>query len=293
LANSTLLTATVLRLPNGRDLAFGEFGDPHGLPVFAFHGTPGSRLQIKPPPNTPLPPGYRVIAPDRPGYGHSTFDPNRRLVDWPNDVAAIADYLRIDRFGVMGISGGGPHVLACAHALAPRLLGVACVSGVGPLYDPAAMDGMLRLNRWLTRMSQRGGFLLRMLMQMQLSAMHRNPARVLDAMSRQLPPYDQAVVADPEFRAMMMDDLRSTPASAGLAAAQDFKLFGSDWGFAFEDIRGPVHFFQGDVDRNVPVQHAQMMAAKVPGAILHRYPGEGHFMVFKRLEEILTTAFGS
>jgi pimeloyl-ACP methyl ester carboxylesterase len=283
----------VLRLPSGRDLAFGEFGDPGGLPVFAFHGTPGSRLQIKPPPNTPLPPGYRVIAPDRPGYGHSTFDPNRRLTDWPNDVAAIADYLGLDRFGVMGISGGGPHVLACAHALGPRLLGVACVSGVGPLYDPAAMDGMLRLNRWLARLSKRGGFLLRMLMRVQLSAMHRNPARVLDAMSRQLPPYDQAVVADPEFRTMMMDDLRSTPASAGLAAAQDFKLLGSDWGFAFEDIPGPVHFFQGDVDRNVPVQHAQLMAAKVPGAILHRYPGEGHFMVFKRLAEILTTVFGT
>ena len=121
----------------------------------------------------------------------------------------------------------------------------------------------------------------------------RNPLGVLDAMSRQLPPYDQAVVAEPEFRAMMMEDLRSTPSTAGLAAAQDFKLFGSDWGFAFEDIRGPVHFFQGDVDRNVPVQHAQMMAAKVPGAILHRYPGEGHFMVFKRLAEILATVFGS
>ena len=292
MSNPTLLTATVLRLPNGRDLAFREYGDTNGVPVLAFHGTPGSRLQIAPPSSSPLPAGYRLIAPDRPGYGHSTFDPNRRLTHWPDDVATIADHLRIDRFGVLGISGGGPHALVCAHALAPRLLGVACVSGVGPLYHPAAMDGMMPLNRWLTRLSRRGQFLLRMLMRLQFGAAQRNPARMLDMMSRQLPPADQAIVAEPEFRAMMADDLRSNSSSMALAAAQDFVLFASDWGFALEDIRVPVHFFQGTEDRNVPAQHAELMAGMVPGAVLHRYAGEGHFLVVPRLQEIMTTTFG-
>ena len=283
----------MLRLPSGRDLAFGEYGDPHGLPVFAFHGTPGSRLQIAPRPSAPVPAGYRLIAPDRPGYGHSTFDPNRRLTHWPDDVCTIADHLAIDRFGILGISGGGPHALACAHAIAPRLLGVACVSGVGPLYDPAAMDGMMPLNRWLTRLSKRGGFLLKILMRLQFRAMQRNPTRALDMMSRQLPTYDQAILADPEFRATMIDDMHSNSATTALAAAQDFTLFASDWGFAFEDIGRPVHFFQGDADRNVPVQHAELMAAKVPGAIMHCYPNEGHFLIIRRLEEILNTAFGA
>ena len=292
MSNPTLLTATVLRLPNGRDLAFREYGDTNGVPVLAFHGTPGSRLQIAPPPSSPLPAGYRLIAPDRPGYGHSTFDPNRRLTHWPDDVATIADHLRIDRFGVLGISGGGPHALVCAYALAPRLLGVACVSGVGPLYHPAAMDGMMLLNRWLTRLSRRGQFLLRMLMRLQFGAAQRNPARMLDMMSRQLPHADQAIVAEPEFRAMMADDLRSNSSSMALAAAQDFVLFASDWGFALEDIRVPVHFFQGTEDRNVPDQHAELMAGMVPGAVLHRYAGEGHFLVVPRLQEIMTTTFG-
>ncbi len=290
--DSTLLTATVLRLADGRDLAFCEYGDRNGLPVFAFHGTPGSRLQVSPPPSAPLPAGYRLIAPDRPGYGHSTYDASRKLTDWPNDVCAIADHLGIERFGVMGISGGGPHALVCAHAIAPRLRGVACVSGIGPLYDPAALDGMMRLNRWLARLSRNGGPLMRKLMQLQLGAMRRNPARALDAMASQLPPYDQAIVAEPEFRAMMLEDLQRSSATAALAATQDFQLFASDWGFRFQDISVPVHFFQGDVDRNVPVQHALLMANKVPGAILHRYPGEGHFMVFKRLDEVLQTTFG-
>ena len=281
----------MLRLPNGRDLAYAEYGDPNGMPVFLFHGTPGSRLQIAPPSSTPLPPGYRLIAPDRPGYGHSTFDPNRRLTDWPADVSAIADHLGIDRFGAVGISGGGPHVLACAHAIARRLLGVACVSGVGPLYTAAAMDGMLPLNRWITRLSRTSAPLLRMMMKLQFNAAQRNPTKLLDTMTKQLPPADQAIVADPEFHAMMADDMRSNSTTMALAAAQDFILFASDWGFALEAIRTPVHFFQGSEDRNVPAQHAELLASMVPGAVLHRYPGEGHFLVVKRLQEIMDTVF--
>jgi pimeloyl-ACP methyl ester carboxylesterase len=293
MSNETQLTATVLRLSNGRDLAFREYGDPRGLPVFAFHGTPGSRLQIAPPPSAPAPTGYRLIAPDRPGYGHSTFDPKRRLTDWPGDVSAIAAHLGIDRFGVLGISGGGPHALVCAHALAPRLLGVACVSGVGPLYHPAAMNGMMPLNRWLTRLARRGAFLLRLLMHLQFVAAQSNPTRLLEMMSRQLPPVDQAIVAQPDFRAMMIDDLKSNSPTMALAAAQDFVLFASDWGFALADIRTPVHFFQGSVDRNVPAQHAELMAAMIPAAVLHRYPDEGHFLVVPRLKEIMDTVFGA
>ncbi len=290
MSNATLLTTTVVRLPNGRDLAFAEFGEPDGVPVFAFHGTPGSRLQVAPPPSAPVT-GYRLIAPDRPGYGHSSFDPTRRLTDWPGDVLAIADHLGVDRFGVIGISGGGPHALVCAHSIAPRLLGVACISGVGPLHDPAALEGMMPMNRWITRLSKRGGWLLRQLMRVQFSAMKRQPGRLLDAMSRQLPPADQAILAEPEIRAMMVDDMRSNSSTMALAAAQDFALFATDWGFALRDIPAPVHFFQGSVDRNVPAQHAEMMAGMVPGAVVHRYPGEGHFLVAKRLQEILDTVF--
>ena len=73
----------------------------------------------------------RLIAPDRPGYGQSSYDPNRRLVDWPRDVEAIARQLDLSHFGVFGVSGGGPHAAVCARALGERLLGAAIVSGVG------------------------------------------------------------------------------------------------------------------------------------------------------------------
>src|SRR6266576_2953966 len=78
-------------LADGRDLGWLELGDPAGMPVFAFHGTPGSRLQLAIDDAPIRATGLRLICPDRPGYGLSTFQPGRRLVDWPGDVVSLAD----------------------------------------------------------------------------------------------------------------------------------------------------------------------------------------------------------
>jgi len=286
---ATTLTASVLRLPGGRELSYCEFGDRSGIPVFGFHGTPGSRLQVAPTAVTPLPSGIRLIVPDRPGYGHSTFYPERRLTDWPGDVTAIADYLGIDRFAAFGISGGGPHVLACAHALAPRLIGIGCVSGVGPLWDPAANEGMLALNRWLAVLARRAAPLMRTLMKAQVAIMKRNPERGFDMLARQLPHADRVILANPAFRAALIDETRNNSATTGLAAAQDFELFAAPWGFLLSDIRTRVHFWQGGLDRNVPAAHAELMAAQVKDAVLHRYPNDGHFLVVPRFSEVIST----
>jgi pimeloyl-ACP methyl ester carboxylesterase len=284
---SAKLTASVIRLASGRELSFCEFGDPAGTPVFGFHGTPGSRLQLQPTSSSPLGAGIRLIIPDRPGYGHSTFYDTRRLIDWPADVTAIAEFLDIDRFAVFGVSGGGPHALVCAHHLADRLLGVACVSGVGQLGDARAAEGMMRLNRILNTLAKHAGWLVRALFSAQFAYIKRRPEQAWDVMVRQLPQADRRILGEPELRANMIDDLRRNSATTPRAAAQDFALFAKDWGFSLADIRIPVHFYQGSVDRNVPAHHAELLAAATPGAILHRYPGEGHFLVVERLPEIL------
>ena len=123
-------TATILRLDDGREIAFAEIGDQNGTPVFAFHGTPGSQLLFRPLDDAARRLGVRLIAPDRPGYGRSDYVPQRRLLDWPRDVCAIADFLGLEKFGVFGVSGGGPHAAVCAHQLAARLLGAAIVCGI-------------------------------------------------------------------------------------------------------------------------------------------------------------------
>src|SRR6202035_5235171 len=117
----------VMTLLDDRDLGWLEIGDPEGWPVLGFHGTPGSRLQLAIDDKPVREGGIRFVLPDRPGYGLSTFQPGRRLVDWPGDVAQLADHLGIERFSVMGVSGGGPHSAVCAALLDDRVVRAAIV----------------------------------------------------------------------------------------------------------------------------------------------------------------------
>ncbi|HKH87682.1 MAG TPA: alpha/beta hydrolase [Acidimicrobiales bacterium] len=276
---------TVLR--DGRDLAWLEVGDPAGVPVFVFHGTPGSRLLVTTSDEVGRSAGARLICPDRPGYGLSSFQPGRRLVDWPGDVAALADHLGIDRFAVMGLSGGGPHSAVCAALLHDRVSTAAIVSGVGPLSDPNAMEGMMRFNRLLTGLSRRRSPLVRLVLGPQTAIARRWPQQGMDFFMKQLPAPDAAVLSRPEVRALFVDEATKTPRTAARAAAQDFELFSQDWGFALRDISVPVHLWQGDADVNVPASHARIQHEAIPGSVLHECPGEGHFLAFDHLGEIL------
>ena len=144
------MTATITT-SDGRTLAYCEWGDPAGLPVFSLHGTPGSRLSRHPDEDVYRQSGVRVITYDRPGYGASTRHPGRRVADASADVAAIADALGLQRFAVFGGSGGAPHSLACGALMPDRVTRCASVVGPAPFGDEGLsadqwFDGMVEGN---------------------------------------------------------------------------------------------------------------------------------------------------
>src|SRR5689334_6768677 len=120
--------ALMLRLRDGRRLAYNEWGDPRGKPVLYFHGLHSSRLALYRDADFFAAHGIRFITTDRPGVGQSDPQPHRTLLDWPADVIQLADALGLDRFAILAITGGGPYALACAYAIPARLTGVAIVS---------------------------------------------------------------------------------------------------------------------------------------------------------------------
>lgn len=289
---SARLAATVVELDDGRELGFAELGDPAGVPVFCFHGTPGSRRQCAPADEPGRRVGVRVIAPDRPGYGLSSFHPHRTLPDWARDVRALADYLRLERFGVVGVSGGGPHAAVCGAVFGERLLGCCIVSGIGPLGDAAALEGMMPSNRMLSRIAQRWPALLRAPMRLQSELLRRWPEQIWRWFEGQLPEPDRRLLGRPELRRLFLEDFKRASATSPRAAAQDFELFSKPWGFRLEDIKIPVHLWQGDLDRNVPAAHAELQARRIPKAVLHACPGEGHLLFVDHLDAILRAAAG-
>ena len=230
-----------------------------------------------------------MIAPDRPGYGLSSFHPGRSLAGWAADVSALADHLGLDTFAVVGVSGGGPHALACARLLPERVTVAGIVSGVGPAGDPEFDAEMVGINRGVSFLAQRAPLVLRPMFWLQEFSMRRWPEAAMRAALKQLPAPDVEVLERPDVRAAFFDDVHHASATAAQAAAQDVVLFARDWGFRLHDVAVPCHLWQGDADRNVPIGHARFMAGRIPGAELHECPGEGHLLYVDHLEEILQT----
>jgi pimeloyl-ACP methyl ester carboxylesterase len=281
--------ARITELSDGRELAWLEAGKPRGRPVFAFHGTPGSRRQVAFDEKSIAAAGVRMIAPDRPGYGHSSYHPGRTFADWASDVAALADHLKLDSFAVVGVSGGGPHALACARLLPERVTTAGIVSGVGPLGHPEFDVGPAGLNRGITLLARQSPLLLRPMFWFQEFSVRRWPEAALRAAAKRFPPADAAVLGRPDVRAAFFGDAQRSSATAAQAATQDFVLFAQDWGFRLEDITVPVHLWHGDADRNVVIGHGRFMAGRIPDAVLHECPGEGHLLFVNHVEEVLRT----
>jgi pimeloyl-ACP methyl ester carboxylesterase len=286
---ATLPDSHVMVLPDGRDLGWLELGSEVGEPVFAFHGTTGSRWHFTVDDEPVSAAGVRLIVVDRPGYGLSSFHRGRQLRDWADDVAHLADHLGLPHFSVMGVSGGGPHAAVCARFLPTRVRAAAIVSGVAPLADAGSEEGMMPMNQRITALARRAPLALHLVFGVMTAVGKRWPERVVDGMATQIPPQDGAVLMRPAVREAFLRDFRHASATTGRAGAQDFRLIVTDWGFRLEDITVPVHVWQGDVDRNVPLAHGRRQADAIPGAVFHEIPGEGHMLFVDHMADILAT----
>lgn len=126
-----------IQLPDGRTLGFAEYGAPGGYPVLYFHGFPSSRYEGISVHKAARRANLRILALDRPGFGLSTPQPGRTLMDYPADVRAFVDTQQLRRFGIIGVSGGGPHVLACVRAFQPQV--GSDENGTGPVLTHAGV----------------------------------------------------------------------------------------------------------------------------------------------------------
>ncbi|TAK57128.1 MAG: alpha/beta hydrolase [Dehalococcoidia bacterium] len=279
----------VLRLTDGRLLGYGDFGDPNGTPLMMFHGFPGSRVTSAIGHEAAARAGVRVIAPDRPGMGLSTFQRGRRILDWPADVVQLADALGLSRFAVAGVSGGGPYAAVCALRLADRLTGAAIISGVAPFDAPDATQGMNRMNRILFTVAGRAPWLARLPMLLfQFAA--RSPERAIDRAIGAMPEADRAIMRRREVRALFADDFAEAFRAGSRGPAWELVLYARPWGFRLQDIAMEVHLWQGEADKNVPVVMGRYQAAAIPNCRATFFPGEGHLLIIDRMEEILGAA---
>lgn len=280
--------------PDGRTLAFCEWGVPDGFPVFSLHGTPGSRLGHHPDGEVYRRPGARVITYDRPGYGQSTRHPGRLVADAAADVAAIADALGLGRFAVVGGSGGAPHSLACGALLTDRVTGCASVVGPAPFGD-----GGLPADQWFTGMVQgnvnefewalAGEETLRRQLEPDVKELLASlDSGAEDALGEdyKLSDQDAEVMQRPEIRSMLAASTREGIERTLDGFVDDDLAFTKPWGFDLAAIEVPTAVWYGPHDTLVPAGHGEWLSATIPGAETVLLDG-GHFAIYDRTSELL------
>lgn len=274
-----------IRLQDGRRLGYAEWGDPDGRPLLYFHGWPGSRLEGRLADDAARAKGVRLIALDRPGMGLSTYQPGRRLADWPDDVIQLSAALGLERFAVLGISGGGPYAGVCAWKLSAQLTRVGIVSSLAPLDVPGVIAGMGRRNRLSFQLVGRVGVLRRSLFATMAISARRRPDRLLErGVGAEV---DKKYLARAGVRNALEEGLAEAFRTGGRGSAWEMGLYTRPWGFRLEAIRTPVHLSHGEQDANAPVAMGRYLATAIPDCQATFYPGEGHLHFLDRLPAIL------
>ena len=264
-----------------RSLAFEEWGDPKGVPVFSLHGTPGSRFSRHYDEGLYVEAGVRVITYDRPGYGVSDRNPGRRVVDCVEDVATLADVLEIGRFAVLGGSGGGPHALAVAARLPERVERATCAVGIVP-YDTEGFDwfdGMDPKNVEEFQWALEGEAVLVANLEREaaeaLARVAVDPSKVIGD-EFELPESDRAELARPERHDVIRQSVSESIGKGVWGWVDDDLAFIRPWGFDVSEIRVPTRVIYGTTDVLVPRGHGEWLAQNVPGAEVVIEDSHGH-----------------
>ena len=265
-------------------MAYAEFGQSDGHPVIYCHAAPSARLE-------PLIIGEEifrqyglwVIAPDRPGMGESDFQPKREFSDYVKDVVFLADTLGLEKFSVVGISGGSGYAAACAARIPERLSKVVIASGYWKIDKEVIKTIDFPMNSmWITAL--RVPFLLPLVMKMMIKFMTQEPKE--NSKEKAATPNDVMLAVDheamsqPERMVVYLQTLRETVKQGTKGAAWDIRMYVREWDFAPAEIQVPLTLFHGGLDRNVPLALVEEMAKRLPDARLVTYPEDGHVSIY-------------
>ena len=279
----------LVQLADGRKLEYLIEGPADGIPLVFHHGTPGAAVRFAPLAEAAERHGLRLVSPGRPGYGASTPQPGRSISDVAADVSSLLDAIGANRFLSIGLSGGGPHSLACAALLADRCIAAATLAGVGPA-NADGLDfvaGMGEENVAEFGAAFKGRAALEPLIEEQSSELAgAAPQDLATAFGDLVSEVDKAAMTGPILDWLAASARRSVAES--IAGWRDDDLaFVKDWGFRLDRITTPVAIWQGDQDRMVPEAHGHWLAAHVSGATFHFETGEGHLSLLNGIDRIV------
>lgn len=291
------LESKTLAVGRRRELEYYEFGaeDRDAHPILFHYGLPGSGYVASVAHELAKELGVRIIAPNRPGCGGSTFDPNRKLTDWPGVVTRLADVLKVDRATVVGVSSGGAYACTLGQLCPERVAGIVLLSSLAPVGAPRVTLGMRSLNRLFCVLGRRFPQLTHLPLHVLAMRYHYDPPGFQRQFAGGLPASDRIIAERPEVAAAFDRAMEETLRQGPGGMAHDVNLVAGPWP-ALEEITCPVRIIHGDQDGIAPLAMAHHLRGMLPHATLEVVPGGGHMLAAdvtgvlrQQIERILST----
>ena len=280
-----------IQLTDGRTLGFSRFGEASAIPVLMFHGTPGSRCFAFPS-NTLLDDArLQVILLERPGYGLSDVRDGRTILSWVDDVAQLADALGLATFHLLGLSGGGPYALACAHQMSDRVLSVNLAASTAPLYLSRLRKDMALSNKLAYYVARFVPLVIRLNFLFNRYSLFHKPVLYLEKLFTQLSEWDEALLQEPDKQALFLQHMREAYRQGIDGAVSDIQLLMKPWGFDLAEIKTPIRLWQGELDTMVPPVMGRYLSERLPNCKSEFIADAGHllFMDDRHMNAILST----
>ena len=269
-----------VRLDAGQVLGYAEYGDARGTPVLFFHGTPSSRLQVNNPAfaSAASSIGCRIIALDRPGIGLSDYQ-SYTVASWPDIVMTFAKKLGLERFSLMGSSGGGRYVVACAWKIPQYITAAAIISGTCSFDLPGAALTLSQQDRRIYVLADKAPWVFRLLLWKIARDTRTNPAS-LQSLFNEVAEPDKVLLAQPDVQRMFMEMVQGAFQQGTRGVARDWQLEARPWDIPLHTIRIPIQLWHGEADTIVSIAQARILAQHIPHVEAHYLPEEGHISLF-------------
>ncbi len=282
----------VIDTPDGRSLEVGTLGEPTGRTVLFHHGTPGSANLVKMFAPLAEDGSVFVVTTSRAGYGKSSRVEGRDVASVVADARAALDSLGRDEYVVVGWSGGGPHALACAALDTPRCRAAWCLASVVPTnLDFDWTEGMGPENVEEFALAKKGGPEYEAMMATYGEAFATaTKDNVVELFGGLLSAPDREVFAPEDRRVAFVDSLHQGFEFGWRGFFDDDQAMMKEWGFEPTTITVPVAVWFGDQDLMVPRTHGEWLAANVPTASRHFFPGDGHVSLVQNHQDELLAA---
>ena len=269
----------LMRLHNGRRLAYTEYGDSHGYPLLHCHSRGSSRLEAASLHKAALALGFRIIAVDRPGVGLSDYYEHTSAQGFAMDLLCLADKLRCKRFGLLANGGGASYALALASSAPDR---VSVVLGMSCQFPSMSQAGVL--------LSKCASLAIKLSIFCRHLIAKHSPSRYLQRIFETLSYADRRLLENPKLLAYVENDIKEALRQGVRGIAQDSALQFNDAGIDATKLSMPCHFWRGSADCRRTMHLADRFVAQCPQGQVHELLNRGHYFYLRNAEEVFVTA---